>query len=77
MGLTPAVATLADTLVELGADDPISMAQAIHDGGCLRCVTGCDDYPCDGVPTLEQHALAQAFCSGLVLLAVQAAPRAI
>lgn len=72
--LTPAVATLADTLCMLGADDPIAMAQAVHDGECLRCVTLDDEYPCDGTPTPEQHVIAQAFCTGLVLLAVQSSP---
>lgn len=73
--LTPAVATLADTLCALGADEPFAMAQAIHDGECLRCVTDDEQYPCDGVPTLQQHVLAQAFCAGLALLAIQASPR--
>jgi hypothetical protein len=74
--LTPSAATLADTLCALGADDPLTMAQAVHDGECLRCLTDADEYPCDGVPTLEQHILAQAFCTGLALLAIQAPPRA-
>lgn len=73
--LTPAVATLADTLSALGADDPLVVALAIHDGQCPACAAGRDTRDCDGVPTLEQHVLAQAFCAGLHLLAVQAPAR--
>lgn len=73
--LTPAAATLADAMCALGADDPFLVAQAVHDGGCLRCVTNDEEFPCDGVPTMEEHIIAQAFCTGLAILAVQAAPR--
>lgn len=73
--LTSAVATLADTLCALGADEPFSVAQAIHDGECLRCLADDDAYPCDGVPTMEQHVIAQAFCTGLTLIAIQSSPR--
>lgn len=73
--LTAAAATLADTLCALGADDPIAVAQVLHDGECLRCLTLDDAYPCDGIPTVEQRVLAQAFCVSLSLIAVQASPR--
>lgn len=73
--LTPAAATLADAMCALGADDPFTVAQAVHDGECLRCLTDDEEFPCDGVPTMEQHDLAQAFCTGLALLAIQAVPR--
>lgn len=71
--LTPAVATLADTMCAMGCDDPAAVARALHDGECLRCLTGDDDFPCDGVPTLEQSILARAFCTSLALLAIQGA----
>lgn len=71
--LTPAVATLADTLCTLGADDPEAIAVAIHNGECLRCLTGDDAFPCAGLPTIEQQVLAKAFVLGLALLAIQSA----
>lgn len=73
--LTPAAATIADTLRTLGGGDPLLVAAAIHDGQCPACTAGRDTRDCDGVPTLEQHVLAQAFCAGLNLLAVQAPHR--
>lgn len=71
--LTPAVSTLADTMCAMGCDDATAVARALHTGECLRCLTGDDEFPCSGEPTLEQMVLARAFVTSLALLAIQGA----
>lgn len=73
--LTPVIATLADTMCALGADDPEAIARAIHTAECLRCLTLDDEFPCDGDPDEVQCAMAHAFTISLALLAIQAEPR--